>query len=222
MATPVERRLAWIGQATFPGQPTIGVRTNGFDPLSDACNIFLSTSRRNGSLLLMAKDTIKIMGIDTSLRSTGVGIIEARGSEMRAIAYGRIRNKPSDSHSLCLENIFNSITELIMEHAPDCASIEGAFFAKNAQTAMVLGQARGAAITACAKKGLAITEHSPRKVKQSIVGTGAAQKDQVAKMVMRLLNLSEQPQEDAADALAIAICHYHQLALPEELRAKTI
>lgn len=87
---------------------------------------------------------------------------------------------------------------------------------------MVLGQARGTAITACAVKGLAITEHSPRKVKSAVVGTGTAQKDQVAKMVMRLLNLDEQPQEDAADALAIAICHYHQLALPEELQAKKI
>lgn len=170
----------------------------------------------------MAKETVRILGIDTSLRSTGVGIIDARGSELRAIAYGRIRNKPKEPHSKCLENIFNSITALIEEHAPDCAAIEGAFFAKNAKTAMVLGQARGTAITACAIKGLAITEHSPRKVKSAVVGTGTAQKDQVAKMVMRLLNLDEQPQEDAADALAIAICHYHQLALPEELRAKKI
>jgi crossover junction endodeoxyribonuclease RuvC len=170
----------------------------------------------------MAKETVRILGIDTSLRSTGVGIIDASGSELRAVAYGRILNKPKAPHSRCLENIFNSITELIEQHAPDCAAIEGAFFAKNARTAMVLGQARGTAITACAIKGLDITEHSPRKVKQAIVGTGAAQKDQVAKMVMRLLNLEEKPQEDAADALAIAICHYHQLALPEELRSSRI
>ena len=170
----------------------------------------------------MAKETVRILGIDTSLRSSGVGIIEARGSALRAVAYGRIRNKPSEPHSRCLENIFNSITELINEHHPDCAAIEGAFFAKNARTAMVLGQARGTAIAACAIKGLALTEHSPRSVKSAVVGTGTAQKDQVAKMVVRLLNLDEQPQEDAADALAIAICHYHQLALPEELRAKTI
>ena len=170
----------------------------------------------------MVKQSIRILGIDTSLRSTGVGIIEVKGASMRAVAYGRIRNKPTDPHSLCLENIFNSISDLIDEHAPDCAAIEGAFFSKNARTAMVLGQARGAAITACAKKGLTLTEHSPRKVKQSLVGTGAAQKEQVARMVMHLLNLSEQPQEDAADALAIAICHHHQLALPAALRAKSI
>ena len=170
----------------------------------------------------MARETIKILGIDTSLRSTGVGIIEARGSELRAVAYGRIQNKPKVPHSLCLENIFNSITDLIEEHQPTCAAIEGAFFAKNANTAMVLGQARGVAIAACAKKGLEISEHAPRRVKQAVVGTGTATKDQVAKMVVRLLNLSEQPQEDAADALAIAICHYHQLSLPEELRVKKI
>ncbi len=170
----------------------------------------------------MAKKTVRILGIDTSLRSTGVGIVEVRGSALRAVAYGRIRNKPADPHSRCLENIFNSITHLIEEHAPDCAAIEGAFFAKNAQTAMVLGQARGAAIAACSIKGLEISEYSPRSVKSATVGTGAAQKEQVARMVVRLLNLAEQPQEDAADALAIAICHYHQLALPAELRAKRI
>ncbi len=170
----------------------------------------------------MARETIRILGIDTSLRSTGVGVVEVRGSELRAVAYGRIRNKPKDPHSQCLKNIFESISELIDAHNPDCAAIEGAFFAKNAKTAMVLGQARGAAIAACAGKGLAVSEHSPRKVKASVVGTGSAQKDQVAKMVMRLLNLAQQPQEDAADALAIAICHHHQLSLPEELRAGII
>jgi crossover junction endodeoxyribonuclease RuvC len=170
----------------------------------------------------MDRKVIRILGIDTSLRSTGVGVIEARGSELRAVAYGRIRNTQSEPHSACLENIFNSISELIAEHAPDCAAIEGAFFAKNARTAMVLGQARGAAITACAKAELDVTEHSPRSVKSAVVGTGTAQKEQVVKMVMRLLNLDEQPQEDAADALAIAICHYHQMSLPEDLQAKTI
>jgi crossover junction endodeoxyribonuclease RuvC len=170
----------------------------------------------------MSSKTVRILGIDTSLRSTGVGVIDARGSELRAVAYGRIRNKPKEPHSKCLENIFNSITALIEEHAPDCAAIEGVFFAKNPQTAMVLGQARGAAIAAVAIMGLEISEHTPRKVKSAVVGTGTADKEQVAKMVMRLLNLKEQPQEDAADALAIAICNHHQLALPLDLQAKKI
>ncbi|MCF7849438.1 MAG: crossover junction endodeoxyribonuclease RuvC [Kiritimatiellales bacterium] len=170
----------------------------------------------------MGRETVRILGIDTSLRSTGVGIIEARGSELRAVAYGRIKNPPKTPHSQCLENIFNTITDLIEEHKPACAAIEGAFFSKNANTAMVLGQARGTAITACARKGVPIYEHSPRSVKQAVVGTGAAQKDQVSKMVMRMLGLKEQPQEDAADALAIAICHFHRLVLPKELQGKAI
>ena len=172
--------------------------------------------------LRMTRETVRILGIDTSLRSTGVGVIEARGSELRAVAYGRIRNKQSLPHPQCLKNIFQSITELIREHTPDCAAIEGAFFAKNARTAMVLGQARGTAIAACAIQGLEITEHSPRSVKSAVVGTGTASKDQVGRMIVRLLNLSEPPQEDAADALAIAISHFHQLSLPEEFRAKQI
>ena len=184
--------------------------------------VFASLANESERVLKMAVKPVRILGIDTSLRSTGVGIVEARGSELRAVTYGRIRNKPSEPHSLCLENIFDSLTGLIESHTPDCAAIEGAFFAQNAKTAIVLGQPRGVAIAACAKKGLTITEHSPRKVKSAIVGTGTAQKDQVAKMVMRLLNLKEQPQEDAADALAIAICHFHQLSLPEDLQAKTI
>ncbi len=129
----------------------------------------------------MPRETIRILGIDTSLRSTGVGIVEVRGSDLRAVAFGRILNKPKVPHSLCLENIFDSISDLIEEHRPDCAAIEGAFFAKNANTAMVLGQARGVAIAACAKKGLEISEHSPRKVKSAVVGTGTAQKEQVAR-----------------------------------------
>lgn len=170
----------------------------------------------------MALETVRILGIDTSLRSTGVGIIEARGSEMRAIAYGRIHNKPKVPHSECLRNIYATITDLIEAHTPDCAAIEGAFFAKNPKTAMVLGQARGTAIAACAIMGIEISEHSPRKVKSAVVGTGTADKEQVARMVMRLLNLKEQPQEDAADALAIAICNHHQLALPKDMQAKKI
>lgn len=170
----------------------------------------------------MSVEPIRILGVDTSLRSSGVGVVEMKGTAMRAIAYGRIVNKPKVPHSLCLENIFRTIRDLIEEHKPDCVAIEGAFFARNAKTAMVLGQARGAVMTAAAMKGLEIFEYSPRRVKQAVVGSGTAQKDQVAKMMMNLLSLTEPPQEDAADALAIAICHYHQLSLPEELRSKRI
>ena len=164
----------------------------------------------------------RILGVDTSLRSSGVGIIEVRGHELLAVAYGRIHNRPAELHSQCLWNIFKEVSALIDKHEPACAAIEGAFFAKNAKTAMVLGQARGAVLGACAKAGIPVYEHSPRRVKQALTGNGGAQKDQVAKMVMQLLQLEEQPQEDAADALAVAITHYHQASLPEALRVPQI
>lgn len=170
----------------------------------------------------MTREPIRILGIDTSLRSSGVGIIEAQGTAIRALAYGRIKNPPKLSHSLCLDNIFTTLADLIEEHRPTCAAIEGAFFSRNAKTAMILGQARGAAMTACARKSIPLYEYSPRSVKQSVVGTGTAQKEQVAKMVARMLGLKEEPQEDAADALAIAICHFHRLSLPEELQGDPI
>ena len=167
-------------------------------------------------------ETLRILGVDTSLRSSGVAVIEVRGQQMRALAYGRIHNKPKLLHSGCLAEIHRQVDALITEFGPDEAAIEGAFFAKNAKTAMILGQARGSVLGCCSLRTLPVFEYSPRSVKQSVVGIGSAQKDQVAKMVMRLLGLKEQPQEDAADALAIAICHAHQRGLPEALRSKAI
>jgi crossover junction endodeoxyribonuclease RuvC len=165
---------------------------------------------------------VRILGIDTSLRSSGVAVIEVSGNQMRALAYGRIHNKPALSHSGCLAVIHQEIDKLIAEFSPAEAAIEGVFFAKNAKTAMILGQARGAVLAACALRNLPVFEYSPRSIKQATVGAGAATKEQVAKMVMRLLGLTEQPQEDAADALAAAICHAHQRGLPEALRSKPV
>lgn len=166
--------------------------------------------------------SVRILGIDTSLRSSGVAVIELSGRQMRALAYGRIHNKAVLSHSGCLAAIHQEINKLITEFSPGEAAIEGAFFAKNAKTAMILGQARGAVLTACALRNLPVYEYSPRSIKQAAVGAGAASKEQVGKMVMRLLGLAEIPQEDAADALAAAICHAHQRGLPESLRSKPV
>jgi crossover junction endodeoxyribonuclease RuvC len=167
-------------------------------------------------------ESIRILGIDTSMRSSGVAVVEVAGQQMRALAHGRILNKPSFPHTGCLAEIHRQINALITEFEPDEAAIEGAFFAKNIKTSMILGQARGAVLAACALRTLPVYEYSPRSVKQAVVGTGTAQKDQVAKMVMRLLGLREQPQGDAADALAIAICHAHQRGLPPALRSKPV
>lgn len=165
---------------------------------------------------------IRILGVDTSLRSSGVAVIEVCGQQMRALAYGRIQNKAALAHTGCLAAIHSEINKLITEFEPDEAAIEGAFFAKNAKTAMILGQARGVVLAACALRTLPVYEYSPRSIKQATVGAGAATKDQVGKMVTRLLGLAEQPQEDAADALAAAICHAHQRGLPEALRSKPV
>lgn len=170
----------------------------------------------------MPNKRYRILGVDTSLRSSGIAVIEVDGPHMHAVAYGRILNHAAETHSLCLKSIHEQVRAIIEEHEPVEAAIEGAFFAKNAKTAMILGQARGAVMTACALAEIPVTEHAPRKVKQAVTGNGSAQKEQVAKMVMRLLNLQEQPQEDAADALAIAITHYHQSKLPEALRSPQI
>ncbi|MBC8206561.1 MAG: crossover junction endodeoxyribonuclease RuvC [Kiritimatiellales bacterium] len=167
-------------------------------------------------------DTIRILGVDTSLRSSGVAVIEVTGQKMRALVYGRIQNKPVMTHSACLAEIHRQVDALITEFEPNEAAIEGAFFAKNAKTAMILGQARGSVLACCSLRTLPVYEYSPKSVKQAVVGVGSAQKDQVAKMVMRLLGLTEQPQEDAADALAIAITHAHQRGVPEALRSKAI
>lgn len=165
---------------------------------------------------------IRILGVDTSLRSSGVAVIEVSGQRMHALAYGRIYNKAVLSHSGCLAEIHRQIDALITEFSPDEAAIEEAFFAKNAKTAMILGQARGAVLAACALRNLPVYGYSPRSIKQATVGAGAASKEQVGKMVMHLLGLAEQPQEDAADALAAAICHVHQRGLPEALRLKPV
>ncbi|MBM4152394.1 MAG: crossover junction endodeoxyribonuclease RuvC [Kiritimatiellaceae bacterium] len=165
---------------------------------------------------------MRILGIDTSLRSSGVAVIEVCGQKMRALAYGRIHNKATLPHTGCLAAIHVEIDKLITEFEPDEAVIEGAFFAKNAKTAMILGQARGAVLSACALRTLPVYEYSPRSIKQAAVGAGSATKEQVAKMVMRLLSLKEPPQDDAADALAAAICHAHQRGLPEALRSRPI
>ena len=166
--------------------------------------------------------TIRILGVDTSLRSTGVAVIEVSGQKMRALAYGNIHKKPAVKHSGCLAAIHREVDALIEEFSPQEVAIEGAFFAKNAKTAMILGQARGVVLALSALRNLPIYEYSPRSVKQAVVGVGSAQKGQVGAMVTRLLGLGEAPREDAADALAIAICHAHQRAVPEALRSKAI
>ncbi len=143
-----------------------------------------------------------IIGVDPSLRGTGYGVIQASRPSARALAHGTIVCPAGWEHSRCLAKIALSLREVVARHHPTVCAIEGLFFAQNLQTALIMGEARGAALVALAEAGLEIFEIAPRKVKQSIVGYGAAQKSAVAKMVQRLLQLPEPPAPDAADALA--------------------
>jgi len=151
---------------------------------------------------------IKVLGIDTSMRSSGVAIVGRKGAVTQALFYGIIKNPANRPHSACLEHIHTTILDIVDKEQPDCVAIEGIFFCKNVKTAIILGQARGAALAACAVNGLPIYEYAPRRVKQAITGNGTAQKYQMINMVSRLLALPEATlKDDEADALAIALCH---------------
>ena len=164
----------------------------------------------------------RVLGIDTSLRSTGMGVVERRGAQFRAVACRTLSVPQKEPHSECLRRIQEGIVALIAEASPEAASIEGIFHCRNVRTAVILGQARGVAIAACAVAGLPVYEYSPRRMKQSICGSGAAQKDQVGKMVAKMLGLTVQPADDETDALALAICHFHSLSTVQALAPHTI
>jgi len=148
-----------------------------------------------------------ILGLDPSLRGTGFGVIELGKPHARALTHGTISCSATWPHSRCLANISQSIRDVLRKYQPTVCAVEGLFFAQNLQTAIVMGEARGAALAAVAEAGLEIYEMAPRRVKQAIVGFGAAQKFAVAKMVQRMLQLPEMPAADAADALALALAH---------------
>lgn len=151
-----------------------------------------------------------ILGIDPGSRITGFGVIRMQGRNIEYLASGCIRVKDgilSDK----LNQIFDCISQVVQEYKPDEAAIEQVFMAKNADSALKLGQARGVAMVAMAQHALVVAEYSARQIKQAVVGTGAADKTQVQHMVTSLLGLTSSPQADAADGLAVAICHGHAL-----------
>jgi crossover junction endodeoxyribonuclease RuvC len=165
---------------------------------------------------------MRVLGVDTSLRSTGYGVVESKGSRLAAIEHGKIANPASHPHSRCLHHIDTEVRKIIERTKPDAASIEGIFFCKNVKTAVVLGEARGVVIAACAAAGVPVFEYAPRRVKMALVGFGGADKSQVGKMISAMLGLAEPPGEDAADALAMAICHVNSTSKFEALSPKSI
>jgi crossover junction endodeoxyribonuclease RuvC len=151
---------------------------------------------------------MRVLSVDPSLRCTGFAVLESLGPQkIRTLEYGVIRNKTTLLPSGCLVAIRERLSEVIAQHQPETCAVEGVIFVQSYKTAITLGAARGAAILAAAEKGLAVYEYSPRSVKQAVVGRGGADKTQVAFMVRALLGLTETPQADAADALAIGLTH---------------
>jgi crossover junction endodeoxyribonuclease RuvC len=153
---------------------------------------------------------MRILGIDPGLRTTGFGVIESAGSALRYVASGTIRTEALEpSLPRRLKVIFDGVREIAARYRPECASVEIVFVNVNPQSTLLLGQARGAALTALVSAELAVAEYTALQMKKAIVGHGQARKEQVQAMVMRLLALPALPGKDAADALGLAICHAH-------------
>lgn len=148
----------------------------------------------------------RVLGIDPGSRITGYGIIDAAAGSARYVASGAVTTAKGPFTSR-LADIYSGVADVIAEHAPTTLAIEEVFFARNAQSALKLGQARGVAIAAAVAATLEVHEYAPRAVKLAVVGSGRASKAQVQYMVRAILGLDTEPQADAADALAVAICH---------------
>ncbi len=157
--------------------------------------------------------SIRILGIDPGSQITGFGIVDISESrELNLCYYGCIRTSRSKSLPHRLKQIYSGLTEIITQYHPDHVAVEDIFYSDNAKTAIVMGQARGVALLAPINMGVPPAEYSPREVKLAVVGRGNASKEQVHFMVKNLLRLKEDiTPDDASDALAVAICHYHRL-----------
>ncbi len=154
---------------------------------------------------------MKVIGIDPGLSTTGFGILIQNQAQIRSVCYGTIKPPVKESLAIRLKYLHDEILKIFKTYQPETLAIEDTFYQKNVKSALTLGQARGILLFAGANFGIPCAEYSPRKVKKSVVGNGAATKEQVQFMVQRILNLSELPTPlDASDALAIGICHLNQ------------
>jgi len=162
---------------------------------------------------------MRVLGIDPGSLKSGYGIIDSIQNELVPIEYGVIRTTPNAPFAQRLLEISTRLQTLIQKYQPEEFAVEDVFVAKNAKSSLNLGQARGAIILTAAQAGLEVAEYTPLEVKQSVVGYGRADKSQVQQMVKMLLKLQEVPQpDDAADALAIAICHHHSMKVRAQLK----
>jgi crossover junction endodeoxyribonuclease RuvC len=150
---------------------------------------------------------MRVLGVDPGSQATGYGVVDRIGQRLRLVADGTIRQRAGLSMSLRLKEIFNSLNETIRETEPDQVAVETVFFARNPQSALKLGQTRGVVLLSAAVAGLPVFEYSPLEIKKSVVGYGQATKEQVQRMVATLVGNHDRRSKDAADALAVSICH---------------
>ncbi|MEK8088492.1 crossover junction endodeoxyribonuclease RuvC [Thermithiobacillus plumbiphilus] len=174
-----------------------------------ASNFVLPTGSAAVAPLTPVSGRLRILGIDPGSVFTGFGVIDLLGAQPRYVTSGCIRLGRTASFTERLRTLFVEMTSILEQFKPDEAAIERVFLARNPDSALKLGQARGAAIVAVLNQSLAVHEYSALQIKQATVGRGHAQKEQVQHMVQVLLNLPGRPQADAADALACALCHAH-------------
>jgi len=160
---------------------------------------------------------MRILGIDPGTRITGYGIIDVEGNRLRHVDNGTIKTRSSDPLPLRLKTIYDGLAAILNEFSPQAVSVEQVFLAKNPRAALTLGHARGTAVLAAVNLGLEVHEYSALQVKSAVVGYGHAAKQQVQQMVKALLNLPEVAQEDAADALAVAICHANSRTMKQAI-----
>ena len=153
----------------------------------------------------------RVIGVDPGLTITGFGILDYKGGQIRTVAFGTIKPPVKESLPNRVEYLNTHMTELLEKFEPNAFAIEDTFFSQNVKSALLLGQARGVLLLAAASKGIPSMDYAPRKVKQSVVGNGAADKTQVQYMVQQILKMDEPPKPlDVSDALAIGLCHINQ------------
>ena len=165
---------------------------------------------------------MKVLGIDPGSETLGWGVVEGSGLKYNLVDYGTVKSSPKDAFSKRLLKIYNDLETIITKFEPDSLSVEEAFYANNVKVALKLGQVRGVVLLLGEKSNLSIAEYAPRLIKQTVVGYGNAEKHQVQEMVKLLLRMKEIPQpHDAADALAIAICHFHHAGMQDRIKLAT-
>jgi crossover junction endodeoxyribonuclease RuvC len=163
---------------------------------------------------------MRVLGIDPGSETLGWGVVEGNGLKYSLVEYGTVKSNPRERFSKRLAKVYGGVEEVIDRLAPNVLSIEEAFYAVNVSVALKLGQVRGVMLLLGEQRGLDIAEYSPRLIKQTVVGYGNAEKHQIQEMVKLLLRMKQVPTpHDAADALAIAICHFHHAGMQNKINS---